>query len=29
MIGNTQRDLDVALTNELAVIFNRLDLDTR
>ena len=28
VIENTQRDLNIALVNELAVIFNRLDIDT-
>ena len=28
VIGNTQRDLNIALMNELAIIFNRLGLDT-
>ena len=28
VIENTQRDLNIALMNELAIIFNRLDLDT-
>lgn len=28
MIENTQRDLNIALVNELAVIFDRLDIDT-
>lgn len=29
VIENTQRDLNIALINELAIIFNRLDLDTQ
>ena len=29
VIENTQRDLNIALMNELAVIFNRLDIDTQ
>jgi len=29
VIENTQRDLNIALMNELAIIFDRLDLDTR
>ena len=29
VIENTQRDLNIALMNELAVIFNRLDIDTK
>ena len=29
VIENTQRDLNIALINELAVIFNRLEIDTR
>ncbi len=29
VIENTQRDLNIALMNELALIFNRLDIDTR
>ena len=28
VIENTQRDLNIALINELAMIFNRLDIDT-
>ena len=28
VIENTQRDLNVALINELAFIFNRIDIDT-
>ena len=28
MIENTQRDLNIALVNELAIIFNRLEIDT-
>ena len=28
VIGNTQRDLNIALVNELSVIFDRLDIDT-
>ena len=28
MIENTQRDLNIALVNELALIFNRLGIDT-
>jgi UDP-N-acetyl-D-galactosamine dehydrogenase len=28
VIENTQRDLNIALTNELAIIFNRMDIDT-
>ncbi|MBX2824167.1 MAG: Vi polysaccharide biosynthesis UDP-N-acetylglucosamine C-6 dehydrogenase TviB [Gammaproteobacteria bacterium] len=29
VIENTQRDLNIALINELAIIFNRLDIDTK
>lgn len=29
IIENTQRDLNIALTNELAMIFNRMDIDTQ
>lgn len=29
VIENTQRDLNIALINELAIIFNRMDIDTR
>ena len=29
VIENTQRDLNIALVNELAIIFNRLDIDTQ
>ena len=29
VIENTQRDLNIALMNELAIIFNRLDIDTK
>jgi len=29
VIENTQRDLNIALVNELAIIFNRMDLDTQ
>ena len=28
VIENTQRDLNIALINELAIIFNRLEIDT-
>ena len=28
MIENTQRDVNIALINELSVIFNKLDIDT-
>jgi UDP-N-acetyl-D-galactosamine dehydrogenase len=28
VIENTQRDVNIALINELALIFNRLDIDT-
>ncbi len=28
MIENTQRDLNIALINELAIIFNRMGIDT-
>ena len=28
VIENTQRDLNIALINELAIIFNKLDIDT-
>ena len=29
MIENTQRDINIALVNELAIIFNKLNLDTK
>ena len=29
VIENTQRDLNIALVNELAIIFNRMGIDTR
>ena len=29
VIENTQRDLNIALTNELAIIFNKLGIDTQ
>ena len=28
MIENTQRDVNIALINELAILFNKLDIDT-
>ena len=28
VIENTQRDLNIALINELAIIFNKMDIDT-
>ena len=29
VIENTQRDVNIALVNELAIIFNKLNLDTK
>ena len=29
VIENTQRDLNIALINELSILFNKLDIDTR
>ena len=29
MIENTQRDLNIALMNELAMVFHQMDIDTR
>ncbi len=29
VIGNVQRDLNIALENELSIIFNRMGLDTK